>query len=151
MTQAKNDLTAAKGWYVNLEEATAPAWTSLDAIGSRTWIGEKALARTVILSGVVYVTTFTPANQDTASSTCSPNEGQAKVYAFNALDAGITVDMDGDGTAERSLVVGGGIPSELVTVIREDGTVGLVGASGGGQKINVNNDGALKRTYWVED
>ena len=151
VTQAKNDLTAAKGWYVNLEEATAPAWTSLDAIGSRTWIGEKALARTVILSGVVYVTTFTPANQDTASSTCSPNEGQAKVYAFNALDAGITVDMDGDGTAERSLVVGGGIPSELVTVIREDGTVGLVGASGGGQKINVNNEGSLKRTYWVED
>ena len=100
---------------------------------------------------MVYATTFTPANQDTATSTCSPNEGEAKIYAFNALDAGITVDMSGDGTAERSLKVGGGIPSELVTVIREDGTVGLVGASGGGQKINVNNDGALKRTYWVED
>ena len=150
-TQAKTDLTNSKGWYVNLEEASAPAWTSLDSIGSRTWIGEKALARTVILAGVVYATTFTPANPDTATSTCSPNEGQAKVYAFNALDAGITVDMDGDGTAERSLAVGGGIPSELVTVIREDGTVGLVGASGGGQKINVNNDGALKRTYWVEE
>lgn len=152
-TQAKTDLTNAKGWYVNLEEATAPAWTSLatDPIGTRTWIGEKALARTVILAGVVYATTFTPANADTATSTCSPNEGEAKVYAFNALDAGIAVDMDGDGTADRSLKVGGGIPSELVTVIREDGTVGLVGASGGGQKINVNNDGALKRTYWVED
>ena len=150
-TQAKTDLTNAKGWYVNLEEATAPAWTASDAIGSRTWIGEKALARTVILSGVVYATTFTPANQDTATSTCSPNEGEAKIYALNALDAGITVDMDGNGTAERSLKVGGGIPSELVTVIREDGTVGLVGASGGGQKINVNNDGALKRTYWVEE
>jgi len=151
VTAAKNALTASKGWYVNLEEASAPTWTGLDTIGSRTWIGEKALARTVILAGVVYATTFTPANPDTATSTCSPNEGQAKVYAFNALDAGVTVDMDGDGTAERSLVVGGGIPSELVTVIREDGTVGLVGASGGGQKINVNNDGALKRTYWVED
>jgi type IV pilus assembly protein PilY1 len=149
--QAKSDLTNAKGWYVNLEEATAPSWTSSDSIGSRTWIGEKALARTVILSGVVYATTFTPANQDTATSTCSPNEGQAKVYAFNALDAAVAVDMDGDSSMERSLVVGGGIPSELVTVIREDGTVGLVGASGGGQKINVNYDGALKRTYWVEE
>lgn len=148
---AKTALIADKGWYVNLEEATAPAWTTTDAIGTRTWIGEKALARTVILSGVVYATTFTPANVNTASSTCSPNEGEAKVYAFNALDAGIVVDMNGDGTAERSLKVGGGIPSELVTVIREDGTVGLVGASGGGQKINVNYDGQLKRTYWVEE
>ena len=96
-------------------------------------------------------TTFTPANADTATSTCSPNEGLAKVYAFNALDAGIVADLNDDGTMDRSLEVGGGIPSELVTVIREDGTVGLVGASGGGQKVNVNNDGALKRTYWVED
>jgi len=148
---AQQDLTAAKGWYVNLKEASSPAWTSLDAIGSRPWIGEKALARTVILAGVIYATTFTPANPDTATSTCSPNEGEAKVYAFSALDGGIAVDMDGDGTAERSLKVGGGIPSELVTVIREDGTVGLVGASGGGQKINVNNEGALKRTYWYEE
>jgi type IV pilus assembly protein PilY1 len=144
-------LTASKGWYINLKEASDPAWTALDAIGSRPWIGEKALARTVILAGVVYATTFTPANANTATSTCSPNEGEAKVYALNALDAGIVVDMNGDGTADRSLKVGGGIPSELVTVIREDGTVGLVGASGGGQKINVNNDGSLKRTYWVED
>jgi len=143
-------LTNKKGWYINLEEASAPAWTGLDAIGSRTWIGEKSLARTVILSGVVYATTFTPANPDTTTSTCSPNEGIAKVYALNALDAGIVVDMDGDGTADRSLKVGGGIPSELVTVIREDGTVGLVGASGGGQKINVNSDNSLKRTYWYE-
>jgi len=148
---AKLKLTTSKGWFVDLRELTQPAWTSTDTIGARFWIGEKSLARTVILAGVVYATTFTPANADTATSTCSPNEGEATVYAFNALDADLVVDMDGDGTLDRSLKVGGGIPSELVTVIREDGTVGLVGASGGGQKINVNNEGSLKRTYWTEE
>jgi len=150
INQAKTDLTNAKAWYVNFMEATAPTWTTTDAIGSRVYIGEKVLARTVILAGIIYVTTFTPANSDTASNTCSPNEGLAKLYALNALDGKTVIDLNGDGTLDRSLTVGGGIPSELVTVIREDGTVGLVGASGGGTKVNVNYDGALKRTYWVE-
>lgn len=147
---AKTALTNSKGWYVSFKETSAPAWTASDAIGSRVWIGEKALARTVIFAGVIYVTTFTPANQDTATLTCVANEGLGQLYALNAIDATAVVDLTGNGVS-RSVELGGGIPSELVTVIREDGTVGVVGGGGGETTVNVNNEGATKRTYWIQE
>ncbi|MDH3949288.1 MAG: PilC/PilY family type IV pilus protein, partial [Gammaproteobacteria bacterium] len=144
---AKTGLTNSQGWMYSLKEASDPAWTALDLIGSRPWIGEKALARPVLFSGVVYFTTFTPANPDTATQTCSPNEGLGRVYAFNALDGRITVDMDGDGDEDQSLDLGGGIPSEVVTVIREDGTVAVVDD----QTINIKNTNSVKDTFWIQE
>ena len=157
-TAAANELRDRKGWMVYFEESSIPSWTTdpTDAIfqnegAGRRFIGEKSLARPVIFGGVVYVTTFTPPNPDMTSALCEPNEGLGRVYGLNYLDAKIAIDLDGDGTKERSIDLGGGIPSELVTVIREDGTTGLVGSSGGAAKVEVEDVAGQERTFWYQE
>jgi type IV pilus assembly protein PilY1 len=154
---AFTELRDGKGWMMFFKEATNPAWTATDPVGvaqggsTRPWIGEKSLARPVLFGGVVYVTTFTPANPSMTGSACEPNEGLGRVYGLNYLDAAVVIDLDGDGTAERSMDLGGGIPSELVTVIREDGTTGLVGSSGGATQVGVEDLGGQQRTFWYQE
>ncbi|MCG6975068.1 MAG: hypothetical protein LJE56_01525 [Acidiferrobacterales bacterium] len=155
---AFNELRDRKGWMVYFEEASIPSWTTspYDLIfvnegAGRTFIGEKSLARPVIFGGVVYVTTYTPPNPDMTSALCEPNEGLGRVYGLNYLDAKVAIDLDGDGTTERSIDLGGGIPSELVTVIRDDGTTGLVGSSGGAAKVEVEDVGGQQRTFWYQE
>ena len=96
---------------------------------STTWIGEKGLAKTVIFNGTLYATTYIPANDSTAVATCAAAEGEGRYYAVNYLDGTPAFDLNGDGTTDtndRSAVVGGGVPSEPVIVIREGGVSGLV-------------------------
>jgi type IV pilus assembly protein PilY1 len=95
-----------------------------------------------------------PANQQTATATCDPNEGLGRFYGLNYLNATAAYDFDQDGnytTADRAYTVGGGIPSDPVIVIREGGTTGLVGTSGGAAKPPI--DGKLPRfkTYWRQE
>lgn len=135
-------IQAKKGWYIDLKEIDG------------TWTGEKGLAKTVIFGGSLMVTTYTPANANTALQTCAPNEGLAKLYVLNVYNGAATEDLNGDGSvtgADRAQTVGGGIPSELVTIIRPGGVSGLIGpynpenALGGGTR-------ALPRTktYWAQ-
>lgn len=131
------DIKGAKGWYIDLKEADG------------TWKGQKGLAKTVIFGGTLFATTFTPANSTTALMTCAPNEGLAKLYVLNILNGSAMQDLDGDGTPDLTQGVGGGIPSELVTVIRPGGVSGLIGpynpesALGGNKK-----DLPRAKTYW---
>ena len=153
---AFNELRDRKGWMVEFRETSIPSWTTTDTVGvaegaGRLWIGEKSLARPVIFGGVVYVTTYIPANPSMTSAACEPNEGLGRVYGLNYLDAKIAIDLNGDGTSERYTDLGGGIPSELVTVIREDGTTGLVGSSGGATKVGVKKISGQERTYWFQE
>ncbi|MDM8556260.1 PilC/PilY family type IV pilus protein [Desulfococcaceae bacterium HSG7] len=95
-----NDL-ADWGWYINLA-------------GS-----EKVLAEGVLFAEVLYITTFT-LNDDP----CTPG-GDGKLYAFDYLTAESVLDFDNDGTMERSVPLGGGIPSKPVLVIPESGDLKL--------------------------
>lgn len=140
-------LKTKKGWYIDLYEPTA---VTVPNGLTTTWIGEKVLARTAIFNGVVYITTFTPANDTNALTTCSANEGVAKQYALNVFTAVGEGDFDRDGDKERSSPVGGGIPSEVVIIFRPDGTSGLIGTSGGAASAGGNFTDAPKRTYWFE-
>ncbi|KPJ93369.1 MAG: hypothetical protein AMJ55_08140, partial [Gammaproteobacteria bacterium SG8_15] len=91
---AFTELRDGKGWMVEFKEATSPGWTddADDEVGIlRPWIGEKSLARPVLFGGVVYVTTYTPANKSMTGSACEPNEGLGKVYGLNYLDASIVI------------------------------------------------------------
>lgn len=140
------------GWYIDIKETgiTAPA----GAPATWPWVGEKALAKTVIFDGVLYVTTYTPASNLTAELTCSASEGSAKLYALNYLNGTAVFDYNKDGsttTADRALNVGGGIPSELITVIREDGTSALVGTSGGAAQPEMKTETPRYRTFWYEE
>lgn len=148
LTSLTNTLKTKKGWYVDLHASSA---ITVPNGLSTTWIGEKVLARTAIFNGVLYVTTFTPANDTNALTTCSANEGVATQYALNVFTAVGEGDFDRDGDEERSAQVGGGIPSEVVIIFRPDGTSGLIGTSGGAASAGGNFTDAPKRTYWYEE
>lgn len=137
-------LKASSGWYVSLENTTTP-----------TWVGEKGLAKTSIFKGVLYATTYTPPSQTTAQVTCSKDEGLGKLYALNVLNATAVYDYTGDGTitsADRQYELGGGIPSELVIVIRSTGVSALVGTSGGAaMPPGIPKGSPRYRTFWFQE
>ena len=129
------DIKSKKGWFIDLQESASP-----------NWIGEKVLARTTIFGGQLFVTTFVPP-QNTGVGICPvPSEGVAKLFSMNYLD-GTAVDKT---TNSRTQNLGGGIPSELVVVIREGGVSGLVGTSGGASQATVPTELPQYRTYWYQ-
>ncbi len=130
-------LKAAKGWYIDLVEVAS-------------WKGEKALAPSVTLNGVVYYTTYLPADPN-ANNTCAPQEGTGRLYALNLLNAEAAMEQTGDNTlnkADRTVDLGGGIPSELVPVFQETGVTGLVGVGGGAVDYNPNIPLPRIKTFW---
>ena len=92
------------GWYIRL----------VDAIGDA--VGEKALAEGTVFYKVFYITTFTPNDEP-----CVPG-GEGKLYALSYLTGEAVIDFDDDNSNDRSVTVGGGIPSKPVMVIRDEGT-----------------------------
>jgi type IV pilus assembly protein PilY1 len=145
--QAITDIKASQGWYLELK----------DAASTRTytpWVGEKVLAKPVIFDGAIYVTTYTPANEETSVITCAASEGLAKLYTLGLYAGTAIVDTNKDGqvtTDDRVQNLGGGIPSELITVIREGGTSALVGTSGGAATPKISGDLPRFKTYWYEE
>ncbi|MDH3468756.1 MAG: PilC/PilY family type IV pilus protein, partial [Gammaproteobacteria bacterium] len=144
-------LIDSTGWYIDLEEDTAITTPA----GNSTWIGEKGLARPVIFDETIFATTYVPANDQTALQTCTAREGLGRLYGLNLLKATAMVDFDesgGDPTdADRSIDLGGGIPSELVVVIREGGVTGLVGVSGGTAAPPLDSELPRFTTFWYMD
>ncbi len=133
----------SKGWFMKLKETTSP-----------NWIGEKGLAKAVIFEGKIFFTTFVPTTSTTSSSagTCAPlSEGSGRLYAVNYLTGDAVYDFTNDGALDRYYTVGGGIPSEIVVIIREGGVSTLVGTSGGAAHPNVNLTMPRYNTYWYQE
>jgi len=144
------ELKAKTGWYVDLEESTAQTTPA----GSSTWVGEKGLAETVIFDGTLFATTYVPASDETAAITCAKDEGLGRLYAMNLFNAAASIDLTLDGnttSADRVSNLGGGIPSELVTVIREGGVTGLVGISGGTATPQIGSELPRFITFWYQE
>lgn len=142
---------ASKGFFIDLKETTPI--TLPNGLTNQVWVGEKVLARTLIFDGVLYVATYVPANSTSAVLTCSASEGSARYYAINALTGAPSFNLDnsGDGSADRFVLVGGGIPSDPVIVVREGGASGLVGGSGGAGTMKVPSGSQRYRTYWYDE
>jgi len=117
-TSTKSDaLKGAKGWFIELIDQNNTTVTSDDE-----WVGEKSLARTVILDGWLYVTSYVPPSTATAQQTCAANEGAGRLHAIPILSGGycgIGVSVD----------LGGGIPPEISVITREEGQSALVGTN----------------------
>jgi len=145
-------LSGDKGWYINLQTQTA---MTLPNGLSTTWVGEKVLASTEIFQGTLFATTYMPANTASATNVCQPNTGTGTEYALNALNAtaapGVTTSS---GDRAGAVVVGSGIPSQVVIVFRPDGTSGLIDAGNQGgvptAAQGVTNS-SVKRSYWYEE
>ena len=107
------------GWYL-----------SLDA-------GEKVLAEGVVFGSVYFFTTYTP-NDDP----CLPG-GLAKIYGVDYRSAQAVVDMDGNSDGlERSVVIGGGIPSKPVIIVRDGEAEMLVSVGSTNPDAGEDNFGA---------
>ncbi len=132
---ALGSIQASKGWFIDLKSTASPYW-----------IGEKSLAKTTIFAGVLYVTTYVPPQTSGSSTSCEPLEGTAYLFALDLLN-GVGKLTGG----ARSEAVGGGIPSELVVVIRPGGTSALIGTSGGARQANVGGTLPRFKTYWKQE
>jgi type IV pilus assembly protein PilY1 len=144
-------IKAKKGWYLDLKNQGSPTDIAMANGITTHWVGEKVLAAATIEDGVVKVTTYTPANSQNAGATdtCSASEGQATLWALNILNAAASVDFNGDGTADRSTSLGGGIASEVVRIFLPDGNTSLVQAGGGIHSGGPDDKtGGLKRNAW---
>ena len=73
---------------------------------------------------VFYITTFTP-NDDA----CVPG-GNGKLYALSYLTGQPVIDFDHDSNNDRSIIIGGGIPSKPVMLISKTGIKLLISVGG---------------------
>ncbi len=134
-----NELENGYGWYIRLVDNP----------------GEKVLAPPLTLFGTAYVTTHTPAQLPLAYP-CSAQYGTARLYALNYETAEATLNLDtaNDGDSEvlersdRSLIIGGSIPSMMVIAMLEKDATGLVGVSGGIFKTPISTYLPIIRMYW---
>jgi len=99
--------------------------------------GEKILAEGTVFYKVFYVTSFLPSNTDP----CKPG-GAALLYAVSYKTGLGGADLNKDGVADMSIVIGGGIGSKPVTVIREGGTTLLVSVGSTNPDATTENTGA---------
>jgi type IV pilus assembly protein PilY1 len=113
---AQAALLAASGWRLDLPNN-----------------GEKVLARSITISGRVYISTYTP--QSVNENTCEPVSGLGRLYVLNLFNAGAEVDFDGNGNTDRSWIIGEILPDTPSPHFGEDGEIRLLlppGSGGGG-------------------
>ncbi|MFZ0484985.1 MAG: PilC/PilY family type IV pilus protein [Desulfobacterales bacterium] len=104
--------TSGQGWYIRLVDDSGNA------------VGEKVLAEGTVFYKTLYITTFTPNNDPSVPG------GDAKLYALSYLTGAAVLDFDNDSDLDRSLTIGGGIPSKPVTLITRNKTKLLISMSG---------------------
>ncbi len=90
------------GWYIKL--AT----------------GEKVLGESTVFYKTLYITTFTPNAALADADPCMPG-GLGTLWALNYLTGAAVLNFDADAELERTVSIGGGIPSKPVMVITETG------------------------------
>ena len=119
-------------------------------------LGEKLVASPLVFDGIVYFTTYTPSAGTVAGTDpCAgnTNRGTARLYAIDYLTGGAAYKYASDSKrigkdvvstpADRSKVIGTGIPSQpQVVVLRSSGNDGENGGSGG-TKVLVGVEGGV--------
>jgi type IV pilus assembly protein PilY1 len=130
----------SKGWFFDFTDAGND--------------GEKVLSAPITIAGTVFVTTYAP-DATTNTDLCQAQIGGGSAYNFNVLSSAATIDWDLDGDvedlADRTLVLGGGIPSDVVPVFTKEGIVGIVGIEGGAAQLGTLSALPRFRTYWYEE
>lgn len=95
------------GWYLELVNSSGAA------------IGEKVLAKGMVFYKTYYIATFTP-----SFDPCVPG-GNATLFALNYKTGAAVMSFNGTGL-DRSMVIGGGIPSTVVPIVGGGGNQTLL-------------------------
>lgn len=145
---AKTAIQKSLGWKVELKDATAG------------FIGEKALAKPLVLNGIAYYTTFVPPQPKLNQSTdaCNPDfdPGTAKAYKINILTGEGTGKTEesgggkGDGT-NNGTPVGQGIAAEATAIFTEDGVKVYVPVDEGLRDVSPPSRNPRETVYWIEE
>jgi outer membrane protein assembly factor BamB len=137
--QTLNNLNTSSGWFITLENK-----------------GEKTTASPVIFGGIVYYTTFTP-SYPTEGDICFLGEGTARVYAlqYKTGNAAFNFDLENDTEerkiiykSDRSMIIGAGIPSQVVIAVVKGNVVGYVGVGGGIFSPEMGSKKNIIPLYW---
>jgi type IV pilus assembly protein PilY1 len=129
-------ITAAEGWYINLDDENTGAW-----------IGEKGLAEPLIIEGNAIVTTYVP-DYTTSFDSCAPRAGYGKVFFLDMVDATPAFASSLDLRPERHVnLTRGGIPPSPNAIITKGGEPTIcVGAECEKAEFGLG----VRKTYWYE-
>ncbi len=87
---ASNDLSSAKGWYMNLGLASSSVNTY-----------EQVMTKARLLSGVLSFTTFSP-SAIINSESCAPGRGSSRVYSIDMHTSRARNDFNSDNTTNKN-------------------------------------------------
>lgn len=142
VTAAELALSSKEGWYMKFE--------NLDGNGAPELLGEKSLAATTVIDGVLLATSYIP------PQSCNAWEGQgtSRLYAVDLL-SGEAVFEDFDGitgldTSDRYMNIGKGMPSKVVPIFQEGGVTMLIGAGGGAETNDPGIAPPVVTTFWYK-
>ena len=129
------NLSSSSGWRLDLEP------------------GEKVLASSLTVDGMVMFTTYKP--DANAATSCAPSQGVGRLYAISAYDATPLKNLDGVGTLSsltvtdryKTLVRGGIQPEPRLIFTDDDHPILVVGP----EKIeDLDLYNPVKRTSWTD-
>ena len=129
------DLSSSEGWRLDLEA------------------GEKVMAKSLTVDGMVLFTTYKP--DSSVTNSCAPSQGVGRLYAVNAYDAKPVKNLDGVGTLSnltttdryKTLVRGGIQPEPRLVFTDDDHPVLVVGP----EKVDdIDLYNPIQRTSWTD-
>jgi len=121
-------LETESGWLIRLNQSP----------GENSNPGEKCSGPAVVFGGAVYYSTFTPSPTNT-QSVCTINTGSGNLYmlqyqtgnSFANLNSNNLEESSSNPVTNRSMDVGGGIPSGIIITVIGDTVTGYGGVAGG--------------------
>ncbi len=141
-TLKQEQLEAGSGWYLNMPN-----------------LGEKVVSSPIVFDKAVWFTTFTPTQTEDAEEgdevedKCSipGGVGTARLYAINYKTGSAMYDLDEDGDKDRSVAIGGGIPSDPVIIVTKEGSYIAVGRQRGVAIRESGSENLFNKIYWIQE
>ena len=140
------------GWYIRLGYEN----------NTKVRTGEKVVSSPLVFGGIVFFTTFVPAGEASADDMCAiSGVGEGRLYAVDyltgeaieAFNFNEKNDIDGNvvlDETDRSMSLGGGLPTAPVLAVTSSGPVLLVGTSDGVVLIPVPVDSSATKYFWLQ-